>query len=266
MKVSREKYISGATKWQGTREGDSRHKVIVSNYNRQRVLPRGYRLQGKDAWCAGFMTAVAVEVGCDDVFPCECSCFYMEKKAGEMGYLIDREYADVGDFVLYDWEPDGDSDHVGCVVQRNGNTLKVIEGNKNNAVGYRNIGIRSKNIRAVFRIPWADNDKVVSQLKDLAIVAKEVVNGEWGNGAERVRRLTDAGYNAVKVQDMVNRILHDEVIPERKPTKEDIDKIAREVVRGKWGNGKERREKLRTAGYDYTLIQRRVNEIYKKGV
>lgn len=270
MKVNRETYISGATKWIGTREGDSRHKVIVANYNRARVLPRGYRLQGKDAWCAGFMSAVAVEVGCEDVFPMECSCWYMEKKAGEMGYIIDRELADVGDFVLYDWEPDGDSDHVGCVVQRNGNTLKVIEGNKNDAVGYRNIGVRSKNIRVVFRIPWADGkqenngDGDFSRLKSVATVAKEVVNGKWGNGAERVQRLTDAGYVASDVQAAVNKILKGEKVESE--GRKSVEEVAREVVRGLWGNGNDRRTRLRNAGYDYTAIQKRVNEIYKNGV
>lgn len=41
----------------------------------------------------------------------------------------------------------------------------------------------------------------------LDAIARRVIRGEFGNGAERVARLTAAGYNATKVQERVNRIL-----------------------------------------------------------
>ena len=42
--------------------------------------------------------------------------------------------------------------------------------------------------------------------------------------------------------------------------------VAREVIRGDWGNGEERKRRLRKAGYDYGLIQNIVNVLlgYKK--
>lgn len=43
--------------------------------------------------------------------------------------------------------------------------------------------------------------------------------------------------------------------------KKSIDTIAREVIRGLWGNGKEREKKLQAAGYDYKAVQKRVNEL-----
>ena len=46
-------------------------------------------------------------------------------------------------------------------------------------------------------------------------------------------------------------------------TKKSIDAIAREVIRGDWGNGDERRQKLTAAGYDYSAVQKRVNELLK---
>ena len=39
--------------------------------------------------------------------------------------------------------------------------------------------------------------------------------------------------------------------------------IAKEVIAGKWGKGTERMEKLSKAGYDYTEIQSKVNELMK---
>ncbi len=40
-----------------------------------------------------------------------------------------------------------------------------------------------------------------------------------------------------------------------------IDDIVREVIRGNWGNGSERRRRLTEAGYNYDEVQSRVNEI-----
>lgn len=42
-----------------------------------------------------------------------------------------------------------------------------------------------------------------------------------------------------------------------------VGEIAKEVISGKWGNGAERREKLTAAGYDYSVIQKKVNEMLK---
>lgn len=41
----------------------------------------------------------------------------------------------------------------------------------------------------------------------------------------------------------------------------DIDTVALSVLQGNWGNGEERRKKLKAAGYDYKLVQSRVNEL-----
>lgn len=40
-----------------------------------------------------------------------------------------------------------------------------------------------------------------------------------------------------------------------------IDEIAREVIRGDWGNDADRRNRLIAAGYDYVAVQARVNEL-----
>ena len=44
------------------------------------------------------------------------------------------------------------------------------------------------------------------------------------------------------------------------PTKS-IDEVAQEVIKGLWGNGQERATRLRNAGYSYTKVQNKVNEI-----
>jgi lysozyme len=39
-----------------------------------------------------------------------------------------------------------------------------------------------------------------------------------------------------------------------------VDEIAAEVIAGKWGNGSDRKSRLTAAGYDYAVVQAKVNE------
>lgn len=48
-----------------------------------------------------------------------------------------------------------------------------------------------------------------------------------------------------------------------KNKKKSIEVIAREVIAGKWGNGEDRKKRLKTAGYDYNKVQEKVNFIVK---
>lgn len=43
--------------------------------------------------------------------------------------------------------------------------------------------------------------------KSLTEIAQEVIDGKWGNGAERKSRLTGAGYNYSEVQAIVNQLV-----------------------------------------------------------
>lgn len=51
--------------------------------------------------------------------------------------------------------------------------------------------------------------------------------------------------------------------PAPEPVKKSNEQIAEEVIRGDWGNGDERKNKLQAAGYDYNAIQEIVNKSYK---
>lgn len=87
-------------------------------------------------------------------------------------------------------------------------------------------------------------------------LAKEVIEGKWGNGQERYDRLTAAGYNYDEVQGLVNDILHGKT-----GDKKDLETVAKEVIQGKWGNGQERKDKLTAAGYNYSEVQALVNKL-----
>lgn len=51
--------------------------------------------------------------------------------------------------------------------------------------------------------------------------------------------------------------------PVTAPSLKTTDEIAREVIAGKWGNGAERKRRLTQAGYDFMIIQKKVNEILR---
>lgn len=90
-------------------------------------------------------------------------------------------------------------------------------------------------------------------LKTATELAREVLDGKWGNGAERKERLTAAGYDYNEVQTEVNRLCN--------PQKKTVDELAREVIAGKWGTGANRKNRLTQAGYDYNAVQKRVNQL-----
>lgn len=47
----------------------------------------------------------------------------------------------------------------------------------------------------------------------------------------------------------------------QKPSpKRSVDELAEEVLKGCWGNGQERKDRLKKTGYDYEAVQERVNE------
>lgn len=48
--------------------------------------------------------------------------------------------------------------------------------------------------------------KPTAPAKSVEDIAREVIRGSWGNGAERKRRLEAAGYNYAQVQAAVNRL------------------------------------------------------------
>ena len=52
--------------------------------------------------------------------------------------------------------------------------------------------------------------------------------------------------------------------PAPAPQLKSIDEIAKEVIRGNYGNGEERKRRLAAAGYNYEQVQKRVNEMLRK--
>ena len=103
-----------------------------------------------------------------------------------------------------------------------------------------------------------DDNQSTPSKKTNEEIAKEVVDGKWGNGDDRKNRLTKAGYDYNAIQSLVNQMVGGSK-PAPKPTKT-IAQLADEVIAGKWGNGDDRKNRLTKAGYNYDAVQAKVNE------
>lgn len=100
-----------------------------------------------------------------------------------------------------------------------------------------------------------------AQTKTLEDIAREVIKGKWGNGSERKKRLEAAGYVYSAVQAKVNELCNKNSVTST--TKKSVDTVAREVIKGLWGNGSDRKARLEAAGYNYKEVQSRVNALLK---
>lgn len=61
-------------------------------------------------------------------------------------------------------------------------------------------------------------------------VAQEVIDGKWGNGDDRIVRLTNAGYNASVIQRIVNQMLKDNMVTDIPEVKEEAKQILEVTV------------------------------------
>ena len=82
-------------------------------------------------------------------------------------------------------------------------SIKMLEYNKCAGVELKGLTRRRELERKLFMTPVQSTNS----LKPLDSIALEVINGNWGNGAERKKRLTEAGYDYKAVQTLVNALL-----------------------------------------------------------
>ena len=90
--------------------------------------------------------------------------------------------------------------------------------------------------------------------KSIEELAREVIEGKYGNGEDRKNRLGDR-YS--EVQARVNEIL----APVPKPSVDILD-LVKKTIRGDFGNGENRKNNL---GSYYNEVQRQVNLNYQNG-
>ena len=87
--------------------------------------------------------------------------------------------------------------------------LSVNQKAKNAIAGKYGTGeARKKALGANYNAVQAEVNRILGvSIKSVDTVAREVIDGKWGNGADRRNRLTAAGYNYNAVQKRVNQLL-----------------------------------------------------------
>lgn len=150
-----EKLMAKAISFLGVKEptGDDQ---FIRYYNN--ITGAGFNMQV--AWCAIFVTVVARMVGvATSLIPTFASCdvgadWFRNKGRYEKGKYYGGKYTPKrGDVIFYSsGHTQNDSTHVGYVVSVSGGTIKAIEGNKSDAVGYRNIKVSDKYIIGYGRV------------------------------------------------------------------------------------------------------------------
>jgi len=254
-KVSqREQYVKVLQSWLGKNESDGSFKSIIDTYNKglaaavKKWGTRNCQMSYSWAWCACCSSAAAMAAGVADVVPIEISCYYLIEIAKKNGIWIENDayIPSSGDLILYDWDDSGKGDntgspdHVGVVEKCDGSKITVIEGNCSNMVKRRELSVNGRYIRG-FIVPKFSGSSSTpvtpSKKKTVDELAKEVINGQWGNGDDRKNHLTNAGYDYSAVQKRVNEILNGGAAKPSTPSQSQEQKTTKEVKASSYATG-----------------------------
>lgn len=219
----REKVVKTAESYIGCVRGDAKHKEIINTFNT--VQPDGWPMNYTAAWCAAFVSAIAIKVfgktQAAKLFPLSASCGTIISKAKKMGIWVENDAykPKPGDWILYDWDDSGRGDnagapdHVGIVKSVSDGKITVIEGNRNNKCAYRDLAVNGRYIRGFVtpKYPAATTSSTKPSTKPtIAEAANNIIAGKYGNGDARVEALKKLGFTSAeidKIQDKVNQLM-----------------------------------------------------------
>ena len=225
--------------WIGATKGSAKHLEILQIYNEHKPLAVGYTVKPTDAYCATTVSAAWIKAGIAEYTGTECSVSRFTRIAQDKGTWVENDayVPKLGDAIVYDWQDTGvgdnrgSGDHIGIVTQTGSSSFVVTEGNTSGGkVATRTMQVNGRYIRGFIAPDYAaiakalggatiptenDPDKTTKSIEE---IAKEVIAGKWGNGAERRARLQAAGYAYSAVQAKVNELLGKATEPTTEPT------------------------------------------------
>lgn len=195
------------------------------------------------AWCCCFVSWVLAVSDQDCTgFP----SYNTDLVLGKNPPLVSKSECMPGDIIIWDWDGDGLTDHIGFVnyCDKDG-YIQTIEGNHGNYVTTVDRSNYWGCVAAIIRppydnaLPYDSGSDSASDTDYLTAMAERVINGDYGNGINRIDNL----YNAV--QDTVNALYANE-----QPTDSVLCMFANDVIEGKYGNGDDRRYAIYKAVQD----------------
>lgn len=159
-----QQFVETAEKFSGVNEGSAQHSVLLAIYNSNKPANE-YKMGKNDPWCCAFVGAVSAVAGVMESVPLSAHCDrFIKAIIAKGGYEVD--IPQLGDLAIFNWNGDGESDHIGivCRVPENGQ-VTTIEGNNNDAVNYRTFN--NAPVR-FFRPAWSNCvGKPASQMIDI---------------------------------------------------------------------------------------------------
>lgn len=178
-------------------ELSAEHKKIIDDYNSNVPLPRGYAVTYRDRWCAVFLT-VCYKRAYGEFPPwAECGCEEMRQKFLSSSLKNPSvRLPQKGDFIFYDWDKDGWSDHVEIIEDVSPNLYFTIGGNNDDSVKRRMIEKNSDQILGFgYFFPETETETDNPTLNQ---IADDVILGKYSTGETRKEKL----YRLI--QDRVN--------------------------------------------------------------
>lgn len=231
-------------------------------------------------WCCAFLWCAFAENGLSQLF---CGgqktayCPFVVDYARRNDQWVTSGYRP-GDLVLFDWDRDGMADHIGIVISVSGASLTTVEGNVNEAVcrmtrsevgvmgAYRpSYGATGQPTEAPEQTP----KPVAADYGDTYMVKAGdtlwEISEKTGVPITELARINSISNVNLIYEGMEIRLKGDatDATPITVPEDDELTRIAREVIRGQWGNGLVRAARLTAAGYSYKAVQEKVNEILR---
>lgn len=183
--MTNRKFLDILKSYEGATHGSAKHFHIIDVYNafiKAGKAPKSSKhlMTSTDPWCAATVSAAAIEAGCTDLVPVECSCTRMISLYEQMGRYnyVDFAVPEVGWIIFYKWQMDngkdipdeaydvsGKANHVGVVTEViNGKKIRVLEGNYNGKCQYRTIKVGWKYIHGFGMPKWDEEEKTTERL------------------------------------------------------------------------------------------------------
>lgn len=189
-------YSNKLKEWYGYSEEKGQDDIIIDIYNSQR--PAGsYKMSHTDPWCHATVSAAAYASGNAGRVPNTCYCptgINTFKQWGKwVGRYTNAYNPQPGCILYYDWNKDLVSDHVGTVIARNGDTLVVREGNRNDMLCDRHINVNSPLIMGYGVPDWGG--------------ATSAPTGTIPTQTETKRTWLQKGDTGAEVKDIQNKLI-----------------------------------------------------------
>jgi hypothetical protein len=184
------------------------------------------------AWCDVFVDACfltcfgedeTLRLLCQPKKSCGAGCKF------SAGYFKAKKQFDnnasIGDQIFF-YDNKGEINHTGIVYKVEDDYVYTVEGNSGDEVKTHRYAASNKKIAGYGHPAWKEEAETIADtaptkptteapqkpqntpLKNEDEIAKEIIAGKWGNGAERKQRLIEAGYDYNAVQKIVNQMLN----------------------------------------------------------